>query len=178
MDKKGQVQSVLFFIFIVAGLIIITPIILKVGLTILDKTTTQFSDVQPSNQSANLVSSVRNTMANSFDWMVMLMVIADMLVLFVSAFLIDVHPAFVVFYIIGCLVIILTAPYSIVAAEKIYAMQQFNAGQGNPVQYLPMTQFLMNNFGMFILGVLIVTGILIYAKIKFFSQGGGGNVGY
>jgi hypothetical protein len=92
----------------------------------------------------------------------------------VSAFLIDINPAFVVIYIIAMFVLVLSAPFTIGIAEKVYSMSQFSSGADNVIQYIPMTNFLMNNFGAFIVGIIVLSGIIMYAKIKFSSQSPGG----
>lgn len=169
MNKKAQLSSIIAFIGVVILLIIMTPIILKVGYTMLNTTQTNFANLDSTNKSVDVISSTKNTMTNSLDWAVMILIILNMLLLFVTAFLIDVHPAFVIIYIIGAFVLVLTAPYTIIVAEKIYGMSDF-AGAGGVTQYIPMLEFMVNNFGVFIVGVLVMTGIIMYAKIKFFAS--------
>lgn len=177
MNNKGMFGGVVFFVILLAVIIILAPIVLKVAVSVMTATSNQLAVVDSTNLSANTVTTIKGKVTSSFDWMIMLIFLVNFLVLLISAFLIDVHPAFVVIYIIGCTVLMLTAPYLMVASEKIYSMSQFSAGGNNVIQYLPMTEFLMNNFGIVILAVLVVTGIVMYAKIKFFASSGGGNGG-
>ena len=170
MNNKGQIASVIFFIFIVAMLIFTVPLILRVGVTILEKTTAQLGVVDSTNVSAVQVHAVQQKLTGTMDWFVMGLIFVNFLVLLISAFLVDVNPAFVIIYIIAMFVFILVAPYAIVSAEKVYSMSQFTGASG-VVQYIPMSEFLMNNFGVFIVGVIVLTGIIMYAKIKFFSSG-------
>jgi hypothetical protein len=175
MNNKGQISSIFFFIGMIVVIILIAPILLKLGTEILGKTSTQLSIIgNGNNMSADAVTYTKNKLTGVMDWFVILLFIVDTLALFISAFLIDVYPAFVVIYIFGALALVLTAPYLIVTAEKLYDMEQFSgAGSNNIVQYIPMTQFIMNNFGIVIVMILVITGILIYAKIRFSSVGGG-----
>jgi hypothetical protein len=36
--------------------------------------------------------------------------------------------------------------------------------------YLPLTDFLRTNFGAVLLGVIVLSGVIMYAKIKYFSN--------
>lgn len=178
MNKKAQIGGVAFFIILLAVIILLAPIILKVAITIMDKTSSQLSTIDTTNKSSDLINFTKSKLTGTLDWAIMLIVLLDMLILMISAFLIDIHPAFVVIYIIGAIALVLTAPYSIVAAEKVYGMSQFSSGSNNVIQYIPMTEFMLNNFGVIIVAILVLTGIILYAKIKFFSQGGGGGGTY
>jgi hypothetical protein len=175
MNNRGTIAGVAFFIGIIIAIIIIAPIILMVSLKVMDTTATQLGTMTNTNASVNLINYTRNTVATSFDWAIMLIIIVDFVVLLVSSFLIDVHPVFVVFYILGAFVLVITAPYSMIAAEKIYSMIIFNDPSTGVIQYIPMTEFMLNNFGVLIVGILVLTGIIIYAKIRFSSNSTGGN---
>lgn len=173
MKSKGQIGGVALFIMIVAMLIIIAPILLKVGTTILSTTSNQLATIDTSNVSSNNVDFVKNKITGTFDWVIMLLVIINMLVLLISAFLIDINPAFLVIYIIGAFILVITLPYTMAVAENIYGSSQFSVGANNVIQYIPMTEFLLNNFGTVIVGVLMLSGIIMYAKFRYRSQGGG-----
>lgn len=172
MKNKAQLGGVILFVFLLVAIIIIAPVILKLSTSFLNPIATKFSEIDATNKSADVVVFTKNKITGSFDWVIMLIIIFNILILLISAFLIDINPAFLVIYIIGAFVLVITAPFSIAAAEKIYTMSQFTTGSDNVVQYIPMTEFILNNFGVVIVGVLILTGIIIYAKVKFFSQGG------
>jgi len=171
MNSKAQLGGIVLFVFVLLGLILIAPIILKVGVTILDQTTAQLGNVDATNKSAVQTHFVRDKLTGTMDWMVMLLVIINILVLMVSAFLIDINPAFLVIYILGVFALVLTAPYTVASAEKLYSMSDFTGSTG-VIQYIPMTEFMLNNFGVIIVGVIVLTGIIMYSKIKFFSAGG------
>jgi len=172
LNNKGQLVGVAFFIMLVAMMIIVAPIILKVGFTILDTTSAQLSTIDSTNVSSDNVNFVKNKIVGTFDWTIMILVIINMLVLLVTAFLIDIHPAFLVIYIIGAFVMVITLPYTMAVAENIYGSTQFSVGSDNVVQYIPMTEFMLNNFGTIMVGILILSGIIMYAKFRSSSRGG------
>lgn len=171
---RGQIAGLAIFVMVLLGMIIVAPIILKVAVTMLDTTSTQLSNIQPSNQSSDDVVFVKNKITGSLDWAIMLLVLINILVLLITSFLIDIHPAFLVIYIIGAFLLVITLPYTAAAGERIYGMAQFSQGTNNVIQYIPMTEFMLNHFGVIIVGVLFLTGIIMYAKIKFSSQNAGG----
>lgn len=175
MNNKGQLGGIVFFSAMVIVIILIAPIILKVATTMLDRTASQLAIIQPSNQSSTQVTFVKNQITGTFDWFIIALVFVNMLVLFVSAFLIDVHPAFLILYIVGAFMLVLTMPYTLASAEKIYSMAQFSQGSDNVIQYIPLTEFLFNNFGVFIVGIIFLSGIIMYAKIRFSGGSSGGS---
>lgn len=171
MNRKAQLGGIAAFVGVVIVLILLAPILLKVATSILDTTATKLSAVDATNRSSDTVTFVEGKVTGTMDWLVMSLVFINILILLVSAFLIDVNPAFVVIYVIGAFALIITAPFTIAAAEKLYSHSAFTS----VITYIPMTEFLMNNFAVFIVGVMVVTGIIIFAKTSLFaSQGGGG----
>lgn len=178
MNKKAQIASVAFFIMLLAGIIIIAPIILRVGISAIDKTSTQLSAIDGTNKSVQLVVYTKNKITGTFDWVIMFLVILNILILLISSFLIDIHPAFLVIYIIGAFVMVITLPYTMALAEKIYSNSEFASGSNNVVQYIPMTEFMLNNFGTIIVGIIVLSGIIMFAKIKYGNQNMGGQSAY
>jgi len=173
MNRKGNLAGLAFFIVLLLSLIIVAPIILKVGTEVLGKTSNAFAKVDTTNKSSDTVNFVQGKLTGTIDWFVMFLVLINILLLLFTSFLIDVHPAFLVIYIIGAFFLVVTLPYTAAVAEKIYGMSEFSTTVG----YIPMTEFLLNNFGVVIVGVFFLTGIIIYAKIKYSSgasQSGGG----
>lgn len=170
MTKKGQLGGVAFFVVFLALVILLAPVILKVAITMMDSVGTKFSAIDSTNKSSDLVTFTKGKLTGTMDWAIMFFVILNILLLIVTAFLIDVHPAFLIIYIIGAFVLVLGAPYTIMASEKVYAMSQFSVGTENVIQYIPMTEFMLNNFGVVIMGVLVLTGIIMYGKVKLFAS--------
>lgn len=174
--KKGQIQGIAFFIMLLVAVLIVAPIILKVAFTTLDQTATQLSNIDETNRSSDNVVFVRDKITGSFDWLIMFLILINILVLLITAFLIDVNPAFLIMYIIGAFLLVITLPYTVAVAERIYSMPEFTVGSNNVIQYIPMTEFILNNFGIVIVGVIVLSGIILYAKIKFGSRAETGGV--
>jgi hypothetical protein len=172
-NKKGFMGGVAVFVLIVIALVIAAPLLLKVGLTIMDKTSDSLSILDTSNQSSSFIGDVRNKTTSVFDWAVMLIIFANLLLLLVSSFLIDVHPAFLIIYIIMACLLVLTAPYTMSIAEKLYDMEGIGYGDGAVTQYIPMTNFVLQNFGYILVGIIVLSGIIIYAKIRIGGNSGG-----
>lgn len=173
LNKRGNVMGVIFFMAMLLSMIIIAPIILKVGLTILGTTSDQLAKIDLTNKSSDNVNFVAGKITGTFDWVIMVLVSINLLVLLVTAFLIDIHPAFVIVYIIAVFVAVLTIPYAAALGQEIYGMPQFSGTEG-VTQYIPMTEFMLNNFGVIIVGVIILSGIIMYAKVRYGSQSGTG----
>jgi len=178
MNKKAQIAGVAFFIVLLIAIIVMAPIILRVGISTIDKTSDQLTSMNiAGNKSVELVTYTRNKLTGTFDWAIMFLVILNILILLFSSFLIDIHPAFLIVYIIGTFLLVITLPYTVSVAEKIYGNADFAAAPNNVIQYIPMTEFMLNNFGVIIVGVIILTGIIMFAKIKYGQQSAGGTGG-
>ena len=94
----------------------------------------------------------------------------NMILLFISAFLIDIHPAFVVVYIITVILMFVFGNYALYMLDNIW-----NAiGTSVETAQTPIEQFLINNFTIIMLGVVILSGIIMYAKFKLFPRLGAG----
>lgn len=169
-SRKAQIGGLAAFAGIVIVLILLAPIMLKLATSILGTTSNTLATIDTTNRSSNVVTFTQGKITGTMDWVVMFLIFINILILLVSAFMIDVNPAFVVIYIIGAFVLVISAPFSISAAEKLYSMPTF----ATSISFIPMTEFLMNNFGVFIVGVMVLSGIIIFAKTTMFAQGGAG----
>ena len=89
--------------------------------------------------------------------------------MFISAFLIDAHPIFIILYVIMNFFILIFGNHVISALDTIYDMAQFST----EVAYLPFVDALRIYYGEIIIGLMIISGIIIYGKIRFFGMGGG-----
>jgi len=183
MNNRGNIVGLAFFIVVLLSLIIVAPIILKVGTEALGKTSDALSVIDTTNVSSGNVDYVKGQFTGTFDWIVMFLVLINILLLLVTSFLIDVHPAFLVIYLLGAFFLVVTLPYTAAVAEKMYDMCAFSgigAGctENGVIQYIPMTNFLLNNFGVVIVGVFFLTGIIMYAKLKYSSNAGTSGGGY
>jgi len=175
-NKRGDAQSVIVFAVIVLMMIFIAPILLKVVISPLDKFSTSLSAVDASNKSSNAVTYTKNTFVGMFDWVIVFMLIFNIVVLMITAFFVDTHPIFLIIYIIAAFFLVIMAPTILTSIDTIWNMAQFSAGADNVTQYLPILGFLKDHFIAFILGIIIISGLMMFGKYKLGNaQTQGGN---
>lgn len=168
MNNKGQVNSIIFFIVIIAALLIFAPIALN-GVRV---TTNSLGDafanktfIGAPEASANAYY-IKNKFVSLWDTVIIFVFLLNILLLFISAFLVQTHPAFVIIYILGAFFTFLIAPSFLKSIDAIY-----NSGvYATDINALPLTSFLAQNIVAILLGIIFVTGVIAYARL---SSGGG-----
>lgn len=161
MNKKGQLEHpIAIFVFLFVGLLIMAPIILKV----VNSTLTPISSVlgNLSSQSGESVATIRDSFITFWDYVIISAFLINVILLFISAFLIDTHPVFLVLYMLFGFLIFIFAPMLMDTVDQIYDSAQFTS----EVTMITMTDFLRTYFGVILLGIYFVSGIIIYAKIR------------
>lgn len=166
-NRRGQVGSVVFFVVVIITLLLMAPIFLKIVTVPLTQFSGSLQNI--SNQSAQQVSGLASSVNNTADILFSGLFLMNLLILLISSFIVDIHPAFFVVYIILAIVLVSLAPNYKEALTGIYNNAQFSGEVAN----LPITSFLVNNFEMVLFICLMLTAIIIYAKFKF--SGGGDN---
>jgi hypothetical protein len=170
INKRGQAESIIIFFGIVIAIFIASIIILRITNEVLTPFATQLSHF--SNQSAQVVESVHNNFASVWDWVIILLFLFNIILLLVSAFLVDIHPAFMIVYIIAVIFLVIFGNTFAYVLDGIWGA----FGTDIETAQTPLQQFIINNFNMIMLGIIVLSGILMYAKFKLFSgQGTGGN---
>jgi len=164
--KKGQLDfPVLTFIVVVVLLVILAPIMLK----IVNEVLTPFQ-ARVGNMTAvagTNVATVYSGFVNFWDWIIIIAFVLQVILLFISSFFIDTHPVFVALYILMCFLMMIFAPSMIDIVDKIYDSSQFLT----ETTQLPFTDFIRSNFAIIILGIMVLSGVVIYGKLKFFRGG-------
>jgi len=156
-NKKAEFAPAAFFAILVV-LLVLAPIILKV---VNSSTDGLFSAMNNSAPEAVIEGQFAvQSVTNLFDYLVVIGILVAVILLFVSAFFIDTHPVFIIMYIIAAFVLILLAPSISGAIDDIYGKFGTETGQ------LPLTSFIQNNLVTFLLGILILSGIIMYAKFR------------
>lgn len=166
--KKGQMDfPILYFVVTIIVLILIAPILLKVVKIPL----AHFSSAVGNQtlEAGQRVDFISGTFVTWLDKVILIAFLTTIILLFLSAFLVDTHPVFLVFYVLLSFFTMLFAPTAITALEKVYYGGQFT----EEVAYLPFTEFLLNNFGILLVAIMVVSGVIIYAKYKTGSGGSG-----
>lgn len=162
-NKKGQVQSIFYFFIIAFILFMSAPILLQIPMQIFDKLIPIAGN--QSAQAGQSVSYLDTKMTNLWDEMIVLLFMGNVALLFLTAFLVDVHPAFLILYIIAvaCLFIFIMPIWD--AVNTIYA----NANLSDATAVMPLTKFFIQNFPIVLLVIVILSGVLMYAKFKYFG---------
>lgn len=169
MKNKAQIQSIATFIIIVIAIFITSIIVLKVTGTFLDKLTPIANNL--SLQAGNSSAYIKNSLNNTWDSAVMLTFFINVIILFVSAFLVDIHPVFIIVYIVGLVVLFVMALPMMDLVKEFYGSALLSTEATN----MPITSFFVNNFGVVLLALVVITGIIMFAK---FRNGGQNNGSY
>ena len=165
MNTRGQV-GIVSMIGVFIALLFMAPILLNLVTT----TTGEFADALngTSPSAATTVDSITGTYTGLWDWVLILVFALNVLLLFISAFFIDTHPAFMLVFIMVAFFTMAFAPNILDATDKIYNNAQY---AGDVAAYLPFMDFLRGNFGAVVLGIFVLAGIIMYAKFKYFGGG-------
>lgn len=161
MNKKGQLDyQVVSFIVIAVALFLMAPFVLKINREL----TTPLQDTlgsqsQQANQSIGAVSS---TLTNFWDFVIVFVFFVNIILIFITAFLVDVHPIFLVVFVVLSIFTLMFAPELFDMLDTIYGSSQFTADVAN----LPMTYYLYNNFALILLSVMILSGVIMYGKYR------------
>jgi hypothetical protein len=169
MKRKGQLDHPVVSFFIVAVMLfLLAPIMLKVFLSIQTPLSSAFGNVSGGGAIAqDNFNKVMNTGINLWDKIIIFCFFTAIILLFISAFMIDSHPFFIILYILVSFLLILFAPAITDALDTIYNSSTFT----REVTYLTLTDWLRTNLIVFIVGLIFLSGIIIYGKIALFSGG-------
>ncbi|OQY40976.1 MAG: hypothetical protein B6229_00290 [Spirochaetaceae bacterium 4572_7] len=163
MNNRGQI-GVVAMVGVVIAILFLAPILLK----IVTETTGKFATALNSTDSgaAEAVTGIATTYTNLWDWTLIIIFGLNVILLLISAFFIDTHPAFILVFIMLSFFLLAFAPNILEAVDKIYD-DAYYAGAVH--DYLPAMDFLRTNFGAILLAVLVLAGIIMYGKFKYFS---------
>jgi hypothetical protein len=166
MNKKAQVQSIIYFTFIIMALIVIGLIVMFIINIPLTKFSSAIGNV--SSKAGTNVSGINTKVGSIWDYVIMSLFMLNVIILLISSFLVDTHPLFIFLYIIAVFLLIIFAPNVLVSVEKIWNNPQFATTSA----LLPMTAFLKDNFIAVLLGIVVLSGVIMYAKFKMFGNTG------
>jgi len=169
MNKKAQsfIIPIAVFVVVIIGAFIGGIILLYVNNTILTPFATSIEPM--SSQASESVNYINLTFTSFWDWAIIIFFLSQLMLLFLSAFLIDTHPVFLVVYIIACAFLMMFMSDILNPVERIYdgfgGVHPFL----NQSTAMPLTYHLVSNFNIILLGIMMVSGVVIYAKIKYFG---------
>ena len=162
MNKKAQLAvPIITMAIIIIGLIFIAPMILKM----VNAVVTPFQSVigNQSSFAGESVGVVQNTFVNMWDWVIFIAIILNIMLFLVSAFLIDTHPAFIFVFILAGFFMVLFAPTIVEdAVGRMWDMSAFDTERTQ----LPVTEFVKDYFGAIMVGIMVLGGVILYARVK------------
>jgi len=169
-NKRGQAQSVIIFFMLVVAIFMVSIIVLRITNSVI----TPFSQVlnNTSPQGSQAVDKVQERFTTFWDIAVVLMFFVNVMILFVSSFLIDIHPAFVILYIFALIFLFICGNFALYSLDNVWEL----VGTDVETAQTPIQQFILNNFNLILIGIFVLSGVIMYAKFKLFSgMGTGGN---
>lgn len=172
MRKKAQAEiPMISAVVLIIILLIMTPIMFKVFNSVVGGFKTSMAPGNPLvNETITTMTSQYN---NFFDFLMIMAIVILIAVLFLTAYFIYTHPIFLVFYIIIVFVMIMLLPNFQDLLTNIYTSPAL-AGGGNETYSLethaPYTSFIVNNFAIFMIAMIIISGIIAYGKARSETQ--------
>jgi hypothetical protein len=177
MNKRGQITGIIAFVLIVITLIMLAPFLIKIVMTPSQKFVTAIANVDTNNVTVAATSKITGTFTGAIDWIIVAMFFINVIILLVTSFLVDIHPAFFVIYLIAIFFLVLFAPTFITFADTLYDNPSFTTLPNGEdlTSYLPITNWIFDNFGLVIMTVIILSGLIMFGKFKFGSSQGSTN---
>lgn len=175
MNNRGQIDFPLIsFIVIIVTLLVLGPILLKIMNSILTPVQANFGNmtVGGAKEAAAAVTYIHNTTISFWDWVLLMLFIVQVLLLFISAFMIDVHPVWIVIYIFIAFFTFMMAPGILQTLNVIWTPLGAGGQFGTEAGQMPIMNFIETYFGVILVGLYMLTGIIMYGKFKL----GGSNI--
>jgi hypothetical protein len=170
-SKIGQVDMpIIGFVVLVAALIFLAPVMLKVFHVIQPAISNGLSN---STGSAGVVAaanfnSVMSPLVNMWDKIMVFLFFLAVIILLVSAFLVDTHPFWIILYIMMAFFLVLITPNIMSAAQTLYGGAFVT--EGNQLTFM---SWIIDNFSFVLVGLFVITGVIMYGKIRLFPSSGG-----
>ena len=174
-NNKGIATSIVAFFVITLAVFILAVLLMSLVNTVLEPFRTNIAVVD--NRSADAVENIQDSFTGVWDWVIALLFLFNLVILLFSSFMIDIHPAFLILYIISVMMLMMFGSTVLGALNSIYdPVGVFGSGNvtagGNAIAEMPIVSWLLSNFTMVILGIIILSEVIMYAKFKYGTQGG------
>lgn len=174
-NKRGQLDyPIIAFVVLFFALLLFAPIMLKIIVSVRDTFSPSLGNLTNSGGAiaeAN-VNAVLNPFVTFWDKVIMSAFVLGVLFLIISAFLIDTSPFWVILYIFLSFMLVLFIPTVTSALDVLYSNSAFTTPNGGVIILLPIMNFLRTHFTAIVVGLMVITGIIIYGKL---FLGGGNN---
>lgn len=167
MNKRGQAESIIIFFILIVSIFIVSIVILRVVNEVTTPLASQLGNINV--QAGDAVTYTSNRFTSFWDTAIIIMFIINLLLLLMSAFLVDIHPAFIIIYILAIILLFVFGNMYLNVLDSVWnsVATPIEASQS------PLQIFIINHFQLIMLGIVILSGIVMYAKFKFFGQGSG-----
>lgn len=165
MNTRGQIDNpMILFAVLVIGLLLFAPIGLKIMKEVQEPLSSSLGNVSNGGEvaQANFDRVLLTGGINLWDKVMIAAFGFTVIMLLVSAFMVDAHPFFLIIYIALNLMLVLFAPNIIEAVDNIYDSPQF----AEEAALLTFMDTLRVYYAEFLVGMMILTGIIIYGKIS------------
>jgi len=170
LNKKGQIDyPIITLIVIIVSLLILAPVVLKIFNSIKTPMSDQLANVSGGDIASQNFNTVMNTATNFWDKVIFAAFILAVILMLISAFLIDTHPFWIILYIFISFMVVLFAPDIVGSLSNIYDSANF----ATEIAQLTYVNTLRTYFGEFLIGVFVITGIIMFGKIWLFPSKGG-----
>lgn len=161
MNNKAQFGlMIISFAIIVIGLFFLAPILLKVFNSTLEPFSAGVGNV--TEQAGTEVTTIKTTFTTFWDWVIIIVMLINIILLFISAFFIDTHPFFLLMFVVVCFLAIIFIPEFMSSVDTIYTSSEFSG----EVALLPFLDFVRNYFGVIFVVIMVLVGVIMYAKIR------------
>lgn len=165
-NKKG-ISDVFFIVVILFVLAVAFLIIMFIALSLRTEMTDTLTAMD--NNSGIMFNRTITAIPQTTDTVFLIVLIGLIIGILISSFLFYSHPIFIILYIILSLGALLLSTIFSNVYETMYSTSAFN----QTLAYMPITNYVMLHLPLFVLGIIALSIIVIYAK----SQTGGTNMG-
>jgi len=160
-NKKGQMEyPIISFIAVIVILLVMAPFMLKIFNSVLTPFASGVGNV--SAEAGARVTHVKDVFITFWDMVIMIAFLISLVLLFITAFLVDTHPAFLIMFIIFGVFTFMFIPAILQLVDTIYA----NPSLALEVSQLPLADFVGQNFIPIMVGFYFVIGIIVYARFR------------
>jgi len=169
LNKKAQVEfSPAIVIAFIIGLIIFAPIMIKIIGVTTGTFFTQMNETAP--EAVSQADNAVNKVYNFFDYLIIIAIMINVIMLFVSAWFIDTNPAFIILYIMFAFIFVLFLPNLLDATDQVWnRMNNVEDDWHTGSMPLTFTNWIRENLILFSVVIIALSGVVTYAKFKLTS---------
>jgi len=168
MNKKAQ-ADIVYVVALIIGIAVIVLITTTITTTLNTNFGDALGDISPEAQNATqTVFSIWHGWADS---VAVIAIIFAIISLFIFSFLVNIHPIFLFLYIILTLFLAIFSPYIIGVLEDLFLRPEM----ADATAQLPATFWIIDNFGIILIAIIVISGIIMFAKIRPRNEIGGGS---